>query len=172
MPTMALPLIERMTGLITGAAGVGEASVGEGPASWDGALLAIADGDAPAQAIGEDDASDVALGRLPVGDGDAALHAPTASATTALTVSHAYRWVVPPRPTTRPAYSWHCGLTTPHYLPVRCGGMGRHRISHASILDLEPLSEPLSRPSQASHRGQIRPPEPTWVVWITTPRIR
>lgn len=39
-------------------------------------------------------------------------------------------------------------------------------------LDLEPLSEPLSKPSQASHRGQIRPPEPTWNVWVATPRIR
>jgi hypothetical protein len=36
----------------------------------------------------------------------------------------------------------------------------------------EPLSEPLSRPSHVSHRGRIRPLEPTWNVWVATHRIR
>jgi hypothetical protein len=42
----------------------------------------------------------------------------------------------------------------------------------ALLADPEPLSEPLSRPSQASHYGQIRPREPTWNVWVATLRIR
>ena len=79
--------------------------------------------------IGEDETTAVVLGRgltavgdglatsgtvlcLGVADGGVALHAFIARTSAPPAIAAANRWVVPPRSTTRAAYSWPIGLTT------------------------------------------------------------
>ena len=72
-----------------------------------------------------------------------------------------------PRPPARPV------LQASTAIGVHAGTASSLRLrSQAPLAQSEPLSEPLSQRSQASHRGQIRPPEPTWDVWVATRRIR
>lgn len=61
----------------------------------------------------EDDSFGVALAApLALADGDAPTHPLTVSTSAAPTSTLVSRWVVPPRSTTRPVYSWPIGLTT------------------------------------------------------------
>ena len=60
---------------------------------------------------------------------------------------------------------FHMALARPH-------GSSEGRVSRLGEPSSEPLSEPLSRPSDRSHHDQIRPPEPTWTVWVAMPSIR